>query len=371
MGSPSGRVVIVSGRGEPRPSRRAGPLWSAGAARPAMSGPAMRHGGASDADRGTEVIRLGGGATPPRGGAGTDLDARPRASREAGAIGPPPRPSSPPPRCSPCRPTATRCAGSTMAASSPARPRLRDPEGPRRREGRLPGRLLAPDRRRRSSAAGATRWRPWRSTASSPPRARGAREGPPGLDAWSGQRPPRRLRTAGGSTRWLKASIEGFDGGIRSAHVSIKRSPAGTRFRPEWKAGALVLLDVEPQARRTRPSARSRRLPGEQGRRPARPESVTTIGDQSGNFFLDANNPGQAASATRVLARARGAARRAAPRSSPRWCQGIDVDVTVEPPSPYERVRRRRRSRSQRRDQRRTCRRPGPTRTSGPTCLSA
>jgi hypothetical protein len=152
----------------------------------------------------------------------------------------------------------------------------------------------------------------------------------PASDPWS-DRDARDALDRWRLERSLKAIIEGYAGGIRSAHVSIKRSPAGTRMRPEWKVGALVLLDVE-----RRPSHKlvhsiqtllASKVDG------LTPESVT-IGDQSANFFLDASNPG-AASATRVLARAEELRDALLEKLGP-LVSGIDVDVTVDPPSPSD-----------------------------------
>jgi hypothetical protein len=128
--------------------------------------------------------------------------------------------------------------------------------------------------------------------------------------------------------RWLKASIEGYAGGIRSAHVSIKRTLIGTKFRPEWKVGGLVLLDVERQpSHRVIHSIQTLLASKVDG---LSPEAVT-IGDQSGNFFLDASNPA-AASATRVLARAEELRDALLEKLTP-LIPGVDVDVTVDPPS--------------------------------------
>ncbi|HEY2157082.1 MAG TPA: hypothetical protein VGH33_15745, partial [Isosphaeraceae bacterium] len=152
----------------------------------------------------------------------------------------------------------------------------------------------------------------------------------PASDPWS-DRDDRAALDRWRLERSLKAIIEGYAGGIRSAHVSIKRSPSRTRMRPEWKVGALVLLDVE-----RRPSHKlihsiqtllASMVDG------LAPESVT-IGDQSANFFLDANNPG-AASATRVLARAEELRDALLEKLGP-LVPGIDVDVTVDPPSPSD-----------------------------------
>ncbi len=152
----------------------------------------------------------------------------------------------------------------------------------------------------------------------------------PNADPWS-DRDDRAALERWRLERWLKASIEGYAGGIRSAHVSIRRSLVGTKFRPEWKVGGLVLLDVErrPPHRviRSIQTLLASKVDG------LAPESVT-IGDQSGNFFLDANNPG-AASATRVLARAEELRDALLMKLSP-LVPGIDVDVTVEPPSPSD-----------------------------------
>jgi flagellar M-ring protein FliF len=152
----------------------------------------------------------------------------------------------------------------------------------------------------------------------------------PTSDVWS-DRDDRAALERWRLERWLKASIEGYAGGIRSAHVSIKRSLVGTKLRPEWKVGGLVLLDVErrPPHRviRSIQTLLASKVDG------LAPESVT-IGDQSGNFFLDASNPG-AASATRVLARAEELRDALLVKLTP-LVPGIDVDVTVDPPSPSD-----------------------------------
>ncbi len=152
----------------------------------------------------------------------------------------------------------------------------------------------------------------------------------PAFDAWS-DNDSRAALDRWRLERWLKASIEGYAGGIRSAHVSIKRSLVGTKFRPEWKASGLVLLDVErrPPHRviRSIQTLLASKVDG------LALESVT-IGDQSGNFFLDASNPG-ATSATLVLARAEELRNALLEKLGP-LVPGIDVDVTVDPPSPSD-----------------------------------
>jgi hypothetical protein len=149
----------------------------------------------------------------------------------------------------------------------------------------------------------------------------------PASDPWS-DRDARAAHERWQLERSLKASIEGYGGGIRSAHVSIKRSPVRTKLRPEWKVGGLVLLDVErkPPHRviRSIQTLLASKVDG------LAAESVT-IGDQSGYFYLDASNPG-AASATRVLARAEELRDALLEKLGP-LVPGIDVDVTVDPPS--------------------------------------
>jgi flagellar biosynthesis/type III secretory pathway M-ring protein FliF/YscJ len=96
--------------------------------------------------------------------------------------------------------------------------------------------------------------------------------------------------------RWFKASIEGFDPSIRSAHVSIERTQIHVR---EWKFSGLVILDTErsPSHKliRSIQTLLTKRLPG------LAPDAVT-IGDSSGTFFLEAGNP-TLESATRSHAR--------------------------------------------------------------------
>ena len=131
--------------------------------------------------------------------------------------------------------------------------------------------------------------------------------------------------------RRLKATIEGYGSGIRQASVSILRAQVREGMRPEWKTSGLVILDVE-----RRPSHKilcsiqtllARSVPG------LSPDAVT-VGDRSGNFFLEAGNP-RAASATKDLARGEELRDALLEKLGP-LVPGIDLDVTVEPPAPAE-----------------------------------
>ena len=133
--------------------------------------------------------------------------------------------------------------------------------------------------------------------------------------------------------RWLKANIEKYPGTIRSASVRIRRTPVRAGLRPEVKVGVLVILDVEHRpshkAIRAIQTLLTNAVPG------LAPEAVT-IGDQSGNFFLDASNP-NAASETQILARAEVLRDALIEKLGP-LIPSVDVDVMLEPhgsaPSP-------------------------------------
>ena len=130
--------------------------------------------------------------------------------------------------------------------------------------------------------------------------------------------------------RWLKATIEGY-GGIRSAIVRIARTQVHAGIRPEWKSSGLVILDVE-----RKPSHKvvcaiqtllARAVPGLAA-------DAVTVGDRSGNFFLEAGDA-RAASDTKYLARGEQLRDALLEKLGP-LIPGIDVDVTVEPPAPAE-----------------------------------
>ncbi len=127
--------------------------------------------------------------------------------------------------------------------------------------------------------------------------------------------------------RWLQATIEGY-GGIRSAIVKIARTQVHTGIRPEWKSSGLVILDVE-----RKPSHKvvcaiqtllARAVPGLAA-------DAVTVGDRSGNFFLEAGDA-RAASDTKYLARGEQLRDALLEKLGP-LIPGVDVDVTVEPPT--------------------------------------
>ncbi len=292
-------------RAPPRPTSRAPQVrWRAAA----RDGPAMRHGGASDADRGTEVIRLGGDATPPRGGAGADLDARPRPRRAAGAAGPRRGRRR-------LRRAARAAAGARRDPLALRRPpvlrrcRARDREGAGRREDHLPDRFQPSDRCHRL-ALGRRDGRA-REARRRAPLARGAREGPPGL------RPlvrPRRPRSA----RALAAPAL-----AQGEHRAFRRCPLGLRLDQAEPRGDQDTPRVEGQrprpARRRAPAAAPRDpldpdAPGEQGRRPG-----ARVGDDRrpvGQLLPRREQPRRRLGDPRPRPR-RGAARRAALEAQP------------------------------------------------------
>ena len=120
----------------------------------------------------------------------------------------------------------------------------------------------------------------------------------PGLARRDRERPPvaepldRPGREARAGPLADRAPAQGDDRGLRRRHPLGQRldPPAQVRegMRPEWKSSGLVILDVE-----RRPSHKvvcsiqtllARSVPG------LSPDAVT-VGDRSGNFFLEAGNP--------------------------------------------------------------------------------
>lgn len=163
-----------------------------------------------------------------------------------------------------------------------------------------------------------------------PPSLEGIEKDRPVADPWS-DRDAKADQERWLLERWLKANIEKYPGTIRSASVRIKRTPVRAGLRPEVKVGVLVILDVEHRpshkAIRAIQTLLTNAVPG------LGPESVT-IGDQAGNFFLDASNP-KATSETRSFARAEELRDALLEKLGP-LIPGVDVDVTVDAPSPAE-----------------------------------
>ncbi len=131
--------------------------------------------------------------------------------------------------------------------------------------------------------------------------------------------------------RKLKATIEGYGEGIRSADVTILRATPRVGHRPASEPRGVVILDTD----RTPPH---RIIQSIRTLLPALVQDLkrdaVTVGDRAGNFYLNADDP-TAASTTQSLARAQ-ELRDALLQGLGPLIQGVDVVVRVEPPAPAE-----------------------------------